>query len=44
MLGVCAALDATWLVVKVVKGREYGRRALEDEDRRILEAFMKRRW
>jgi Phosphotransferase enzyme family len=41
VLGVCAALNATWLVVKA---RGYGQRTLEDENRRILGEFMKRRW
>lgn len=41
VLGVCAALTATWLVVR---GRESGQAALEGENRRILGEFMKRRW
>jgi len=41
VLGVCAVLNATWLVVK---GHEYGEGALAQENRRILREFMNRRW
>jgi aminoglycoside phosphotransferase len=41
VLGVCAALTATW---QVVRARESGQAALEGENRRILGEFMKRRW
>ena len=41
VFGACAALTAIWLVVS---GHEYGQPALEDENRRILGEFVKRRW
>ena len=41
VLGTCAALTSTWLIVR---GHEYGEAALVDENRRILAEFMKRRW
>jgi Ser/Thr protein kinase RdoA (MazF antagonist) len=41
VLWVCAALNATRLVVEA---RGCGRRTVEDENRRILGEFMKRRW
>ena len=41
VFGACAALTATWLVVK---GTEHGQRELVDENRRMLAEFMKRRW